>query len=120
MWGKYTAWPRTPHYTNPLGATVESFAATLQKVYAKWRAYKMVKSLSPEKKGEMKQKVEAYDIFHGKKTWDFARKFEADYLEMDSNPTKAKYVAGMQRLFSTYGDTSVLFADYGTDRLLMD
>jgi uncharacterized protein affecting Mg2+/Co2+ transport len=32
------------------------------------------------------------------------RKYEADYLEKDSNPNKDKYVAAMQILFSTYGN----------------
>lgn len=41
-----------------------------------------------------------------------ARRYEADYLQKDSNPGKAKYIAGMQALFSTYGDSQVLFADY--------
>jgi hypothetical protein len=37
----------------------------------------------------------------------------ADYLELDSNPTKDKYLAGMQRLFNVYGETEVLFSEYG-------
>ncbi len=44
----------------------------------------------------------------------FTRKYESDYLEMNSNPGKDKYIAGMKRLFAKYGDTRVLFADYGT------
>lgn len=32
-----------------------------------------------------------------------SRKYEADYLEKDTNPNKDKYIAGMQTLFSTYG-----------------
>lgn len=41
-----------------------------------------------------------------------ARKFDSDYLELDSNPTKDKYIAQMQNLFTKYGDTSISFADY--------
>lgn len=33
-------------------------------------------------------------------------------MEKDTNPNKDKYIAAMQILFSTYGDTEITFADY--------
>ena len=32
---------------------------------------------------------------------------------MDSNPLKEKYMLGVQKLFQTYNETNILFADYG-------
>jgi hypothetical protein len=76
----------------------------------------MIMALTPEQQAEMRQKVAALDIFRGKKPWRYcnitsriliiiscARKFDADYLEMPSNPNQQKYVAAMAKLFSTYG-----------------
>ena len=40
------------------------------------------------------------------------RKYDADYLELDSNPYKAKYIERVRLLFSTYGDQQILFADF--------
>jgi len=71
----------------------------------------MITSLTAEQQAFMRQKVLAYDIFKGQKPWDVARKFDADYLELDSNPRKEKYIQAMQTLFSTYGDTTVMFAE---------
>ena len=78
----------------------------------------MVKSLNKEQQAEMRQKVHALDIFKGKKPWDCARRHEADYLEMDSNPLKEKYLVGVQNLFQTYGETHIIFSDYGKSRIL--
>lgn len=40
------------------------------------------------------------------------RKYEADYLNNPNIPNRAKYVAAVQSLFNTYGDTTVLFSDF--------
>jgi len=72
----------------------------------------MITALTAEQQAFMRQKVLAYTIFKGKKPWAVSRMFDADYLELDTNPHKAKYIEAMQRLFSTYGDTAVMFADY--------
>jgi len=84
----------------------------LHKIHTTWRAYKMINALKPDEQAEMRQKILALDIFRGKKPWNCARRFEADYLELDSNPGKDKYVAGMEKLFATFNDSQVLFADY--------
>jgi len=71
----------------------------------------MVSSLKQDEQEEMRQKILAYDIFSGNKPWGCSRRYEADYLEMDSNPGKEKYIQGMKNLFSKYGDSSILFSD---------
>eukprot|EP01102_Stenamoeba_stenopodia_P011541 TRINITY_DN3559_c0_g1_i1.p1 TRINITY_DN3559_c0_g1~~TRINITY_DN3559_c0_g1_i1.p1 ORF type:complete len:962 (+),score=289.09 TRINITY_DN3559_c0_g1_i1:505-3390(+) len=84
----------------------------VHRVLLTWRAAKMIRALGKEKEGEMRQKVCALDIFKGKKPWDMQRKYDADYLELDSNPYKAKYIERVRLLFSTYGDQQILFADF--------
>jgi len=74
----------------------------------------MVRSLSKEEQELMRQKIVAYDLFHGKKPWNPARSFDADYLQIDSNPGKDKYLQGMTNLFEKFGDSQVLYADYVT------
>lgn len=89
-----------------------AFEDMLKRKYAKYRARKMVLMLNEEQRLEMRQKVAAYDIFHNNKPWGCSRKFIADYLELDTNPGKDKYLAGMQKVFQKFGDTEILFADY--------
>jgi len=84
----------------------------LHKVHACWRAKMMITALTPAEQAHMRQKVLAYDIFKGKKPWDVSRRFDGDYLEKDTNPYKDKYEAAMTKLFSTHGDTEIVFADY--------
>jgi len=84
----------------------------LHRVHAMWRAKMMITSLSSEQQAFMRQKVLALTIFKGNKPWNVARKFDADYLELDSNPHKQAYIQAMQLLFSSYGDTQIMFADY--------
>eukprot|EP01113_Clastostelium_recurvatum_P018679 TRINITY_DN2199_c0_g3_i1.p1 TRINITY_DN2199_c0_g3~~TRINITY_DN2199_c0_g3_i1.p1 ORF type:complete len:1027 (-),score=334.99 TRINITY_DN2199_c0_g3_i1:84-2738(-) len=104
QWGKTVKWPVHPSLLGH-GVTL------LHKVHNTWRAVQMVKQLGPDA-DEVRQKVLAQDIFGGRKPWDLRRRYEADYLEKPSNPYHQKYVQAMQRLFSTYGDTEVLFAEY--------
>jgi len=112
MWGKFLTWPTTPKYSSTAADAFNLLVKRLKAIYAKYRAVKMIKTLNTEQQEEMRQKISAYDIFHGKKPWEFSRRFMADYLEMDSNPLKEKYLVGMQRLFTAYGETTVLFSDY--------
>jgi len=104
-WGKYYQWPSHPQ-------AIAHGVELLHRVHACWRAMKMITALTPEQQAHMRQKVLAYDIFKGKKPWAYARHFDADYLEKDTNPSKDKYLAQMQLLFNTYGDQTVMFADY--------
>jgi myosin-1 len=104
-WGRYFTWPPNPKV---LGNAV----VLLKRVHLCWWAKMKITALTAEQQAYMRQKVLAYDIFGGKKPWAVSRKFDADYLEKDSNPHKEAYTLGMQNLFATYGDTEVLFADY--------
>jgi len=104
-WGKNIPWPQHP----PI---LDTGVGLLHKVHANWRAYKMVTSLTAQEQAHMRQKVLAYTIFKGNKPWAYSRPFEAEYLGLDSNPHKDKYIAGMQLLFNSYGDAEVHFADY--------
>jgi len=46
----------------------------------------MVNSLSPQQAEIMKEKIVAYDIFHGRKTWSFFRPFTHNYLAISLTP----------------------------------
>src|SRR5690554_4665939 len=71
----------------------------------------MVKSLSVAEQEEMRQKVRALTFFKSNKPWDCARRYTADYVDVEQNPTRVKYRDGMAKIFATYGDTEVLFSD---------
>jgi len=60
----------------------------------------------------MRVKILTYEIFHGKKPWQCARKFEGNYLLTDSNPTRAQYETALKPLFLKYGDQEILFSDF--------
>jgi len=105
QYGKTTRWPNH-------GPVLDAGVNMLQRVHENWRAKMMILSLSPEDQAEMRQKVLAYSIFHGKKPWNCSRRYLADYLQLESNPNQQKYIAVSTTLFSTYGDTQVMFADY--------
>lgn len=103
--GYFITWPQHP-------LVLENGVALLKKVHANWRAQTIIDRLSSQQQAELRQKCFTYTIFHGKKPWDCARRFEADYLDMDTNPNRVKYQQICQKLFSTYGDSEVMFADY--------
>ncbi|KYR02066.1 myosin IE [Tieghemostelium lacteum] len=104
QWGKNYIWPKHP-------SIIDRAIVLIHKIHNTWRAEKMIKALGAEAPA-MRQKVLAYDIFYQKKPWNYRRVFNADYLELPSNPNQQKYIAAMQNLFQTYGDQEVLFADY--------
>jgi len=69
----------------------------------------MIKSLNPVQTETMKEKVVAYEIFHGKKPWSFNRRFEHNYLEKNFPPlTMAKLEKALQDL---EGSKNILFAE---------
>jgi len=104
--GKHTVWPEPPK-------VLKAGSVMVKKIWANWRARKMVMSLTAEQQAEMRQKVLALTIFKGNKPWDCSRRYLADYLESDKNPNSRKYIEAMAKLFATYEDTSVNFAEYG-------
>jgi len=112
LWGKFLTWTSRPYFPPHIDSVLASFEDLLKRKYAKYRARKMVLMLNEDQRLEMRQKVAAYDIFHNNKPWGCSRKFDADYLELDTNPGKDKYLAGMQKVFQKFGDTEILFADY--------
>ncbi|PRP88238.1 myosin IE [Planoprotostelium fungivorum] len=105
-YGKNIQWPEPPR-------VLKNGSILVKKIWANWRARKMVLALTAEQQAEMRQKVLAYTIFSGKKPWDCSRRYQADYLESDKNPNSKKYIEAMAKLFATYEDTSVNFAEYG-------
>jgi len=105
QFGKNISFPQVP-------AALDKAVSMLGLVLKNWRARKMILKLSEEDQAHMRQKIMAYNIFHGKKPWAFGPRFEADYLEKPSNPTQKEYQKGMASLFAKYGDQQVLFADY--------
>jgi myosin-1 len=107
QYGMTLEWPKPPK-------VLEQGAVLLKKVHLNWRARKLVLSLTDLQQAEMRSKVLAYTIFRGNKPWDCSRRYEADYLQMDSNPYKSKYIQAIQHLFATYGDTHVHFAEYAS------
>jgi myosin-1 len=104
-WGKKTPWPTPPK-------VLRQADVLIHKIHKCWRAEQMIKQLDPKSAASMRQKIIAYDIFHNKKPWDLPRRFEADYLEKESNPHQKEYIKAMQRIFQKYGDQRIMFADY--------
>eukprot|EP01101_Sappina_pedata_P000405 TRINITY_DN1044_c0_g1_i1.p1 TRINITY_DN1044_c0_g1~~TRINITY_DN1044_c0_g1_i1.p1 ORF type:complete len:1010 (-),score=418.88 TRINITY_DN1044_c0_g1_i1:23-2779(-) len=102
--GKGIAWPPAP-------PVIKEGAKNLHNVWRNWRANKLIKGLGNDAE-HRRQKVVAYNIFNTKKPWQLDRKFDADYLELESNPLRAKYIEKTKYLFQTYGDSEILFADY--------
>eukprot|EP01097_Dermamoeba_algensis_P007168 TRINITY_DN4496_c0_g2_i1.p1 TRINITY_DN4496_c0_g2~~TRINITY_DN4496_c0_g2_i1.p1 ORF type:complete len:1026 (-),score=280.10 TRINITY_DN4496_c0_g2_i1:1414-4236(-) len=84
----------------------------LTKVHRCWWSKMLIATLNAEQRAVMRQKVFAYDVFHKKKPWMFARSWDNNYLEGDANDVKEKYTAAMQLLFQTFGDQQILFADF--------
>eukprot|EP00013_Stygamoeba_regulata_P029147 CAMPEP_0177657900 /NCGR_PEP_ID=MMETSP0447-20121125/16485_1 /TAXON_ID=0 /ORGANISM="Stygamoeba regulata, Strain BSH-02190019" /LENGTH=1046 /DNA_ID=CAMNT_0019162393 /DNA_START=15 /DNA_END=3155 /DNA_ORIENTATION=- len=105
-WGKNLKWPEPP------SKSLKKAESVLQHMQKKWRAGMLISTLGPEAEADMRQKCAAYDIFQNNKVWQLSRHYLADYLELDTNPHKDKYIRQCQALFSKYGDTQILFADY--------
>jgi len=103
--GKYIQWPQNP-------AALGNAVNLLYQVLLNWWAYKMVTSLTSEQQAAVRQKIAAYNIFHGKKPWACGPKWNADYLEKDTNPASKKYAKAVQLLFQKYGDTNINFSAY--------
>jgi len=103
-WGKNVVWPAHP-------PVLEKAAKLLRKIHLNWKAKKMVLSLGPDEP-LMRQKALALDIFRGKKPWNCSRRWESNYLEKPTNPLHEKCNNAFRKIFTTYHDTNVLYADY--------
>ena len=82
LWGKHLSWVEPPKYLSKIKEPITGNFAYLEtalieielnnklkKVYALWRARKMITPLSSDDRDELRTKVAAYDIFHGQKPW---------------------------------------------------
>lgn len=103
-YGKSVKWPPHP-------PVLERAANLLRKVHLVWRADQMIKSLGPDEP-VMRQKALALEIFRGKKPWNCARRWESNYLEKENNPLHLKCGPAFRKIFTMFGDTNVLYADY--------
>eukprot|EP00128_Syssomonas_multiformis_P011232 Colp12_sorted_trinity150504_noHs@22175 len=102
--GLYFEWPQ---YQDHLTKTVE----VVYKIFKMWRAVKMVESLTPEQQDRMRQKIVSYDIFHGKKPWQFQRLYDGNQLGNSRNQTAMQYKAAEANILRECGDQVVLFSD---------
>jgi len=103
-YGKSIAWPPHP-------PVLEKAANLLKKIHKNWKAEQMVKSLGPDEP-VMRQKALALEIFRGNKPWVCSRRFESNYLEKPTNPLHEKCQNAFRKIFTSYHDTNVLYADY--------
>jgi myosin-1 len=103
-YGKSVRWPPHP-------PVLDRGAGLVHKIHNTWRAEQMVKSLGPEE-STMRQKALALEIFRGNKPWNCSRRFESNYLEKPTNPLHQKCNEAFRKIFTSYGDTNVLYADY--------
>jgi hypothetical protein len=83
----------------------------LMKMHRQFWGNQKLKILTAEQKALIKQKIQAMALFSGKKPWDPARDFTADYMDVDSNPNKQTFVNAIHNMFGTFGDTAINFAD---------
>eukprot|EP01125_Pyxidicula_operculata_P021063 TRINITY_DN7981_c0_g1_i1.p1 TRINITY_DN7981_c0_g1~~TRINITY_DN7981_c0_g1_i1.p1 ORF type:complete len:1056 (-),score=257.32 TRINITY_DN7981_c0_g1_i1:84-3071(-) len=87
-------------------------ADMMKTIHHHWWARKTVQSIDERDKPALDQKIMAYDLFHGKKSWRPDRPWDASYMERDSNTHLAAYQKMMEKNFQKYGDTDILFADF--------
>eukprot|EP01126_Amoeba_proteus_P065590 TRINITY_DN935_c0_g1_i7.p1 TRINITY_DN935_c0_g1~~TRINITY_DN935_c0_g1_i7.p1 ORF type:complete len:716 (-),score=138.71 TRINITY_DN935_c0_g1_i7:110-2257(-) len=99
-------WPEAPQ------VLVRSQSA-LQIIQQRWWAQSLVFKIPQASLPVVKQKVLAYEIFYDKKPWNPCREWQALYLEKPTNPHLAAYKKAMEMHFSSHGDQSVHFCDYG-------
>eukprot|EP00163_Fabomonas_tropica_P005981 TRINITY_DN1561_c0_g2_i1.p1 TRINITY_DN1561_c0_g2~~TRINITY_DN1561_c0_g2_i1.p1 ORF type:complete len:300 (+),score=72.62 TRINITY_DN1561_c0_g2_i1:233-1132(+) len=103
-WGKNREWPKT-------FSVLERALELIKQIHRNWWARKKITALSDADQALMRQKVQCMDLFSGKKPWNCARQFEADYLDKIENPVRDRYLAAMQSLCTAGGDSQILFAD---------
>eukprot|EP00002_Diphylleia_rotans_P028381 TRINITY_DN572_c0_g1_i2.p1 TRINITY_DN572_c0_g1~~TRINITY_DN572_c0_g1_i2.p1 ORF type:complete len:551 (+),score=92.42 TRINITY_DN572_c0_g1_i2:1951-3603(+) len=89
--GRTVAWPR-PH------AAFAKAHQLLQKIFNRNWTRLLLKDLSADQKAEMMIKIDAYSIFHGKKSWMPARQFQGNYLSLPSNPHREVFEAFTSKL----------------------
>eukprot|EP00002_Diphylleia_rotans_P028380 TRINITY_DN572_c0_g1_i1.p1 TRINITY_DN572_c0_g1~~TRINITY_DN572_c0_g1_i1.p1 ORF type:complete len:1047 (+),score=203.16 TRINITY_DN572_c0_g1_i1:61-3201(+) len=101
--GRTVAWPR-PH------AAFAKAHQLLQKIFNRNWTRLLLKDLSADQKAEMMIKIDAYSIFHGKKSWMPARQFQGNYLQHPSFPQHQDYVNLFQRILEATGSPRIVFS----------
>jgi len=101
LFGKYLTWPEA-------SPNLRRGAALVKDTHQTWRVEKMVTSLDGPQTVAMLEKISAYDIFHGKKPYSFASKFEHNYIENSALIQPAKYQKTIQGI---PGSKNILFAN---------
>jgi len=103
----------TKHFPFPPARTALLKAAhpLLMKMHRQYWGNMKLKILTPEQRALIKQKIQAMALFSVHKPWDPSRDFTADYMDVDTNPNKARFVQTVEEMFQKYGDTAINFAD---------
>jgi myosin-1 len=102
LFGKYVKWPAHP-------IVLTKANGQLTKIHLKWRVESMVKSLDAKQTEIMKEKIIAYDIFHGRKAWSYFRLFEHNYLETALTPQQIAKLEKVRQ--DVEGNKNILFGD---------
>lgn len=103
--GKYYKWPSHP-------AVLTKGVELMKRIHGWWRVKSMTESLSKDQQIAMRQKVDTYDIFHGKKPWDCSRVFKADYLQTSlQSPLREQYINSVTAMCKSGDDSEILFSD---------
>jgi len=104
--GKNVVWPKAPEHSQA--------HQKVYKMWQYWRAKTMIKKITPQQKEALQQKFITMEIFSGKKPWDPALKYDADYLSNLNNPNYNMYIENSKNTYSKYGDSQIQFSDYVT------
>jgi len=103
----------TKHFPFPPARTAMLKAGhpLLMKMHRQYWGNQKLKILTPEQRAFIKQKIQAMALFSGKKPWDPARHYDADYMDVDTNPNKSRFEDAVHEMFQKFGDTAIYFAD---------
>jgi len=103
----------TKHFPFPPARTAALKTAhpLLMKMHRQFWGNQKLKILTPSQRALIKQKIMAMALFSGRKPWDPARDYSADYMDVDGNPNKQRFVDAVQEMFQKFGDTAINFAD---------
>jgi len=98
-------------FPDPRPAPLMESDVIMKRLQYLWWGHNKVQSLDKKNNTLMRQKVDALDLFRGKKRWDPARLWSGDYMDVKDNPFREKFHETVTRLFQEGGDTHINFAD---------
>ncbi|XP_066998175.2 unconventional myosin ID [Anabrus simplex] len=106
-YGKSLPWPAPP-------LAVRQAVAPLKAVYARWRAWMILKTIPREDWPQLKLKIAAASALKGKRSqWGQSRKWEGDYLSRSQeNSLSAVYNASVNNLRNGDKFNKVLFSGF--------